>query len=189
MEFRNLDELGSDMEIRSDGDGRTISGIAVPWNRPTRINDKLTEEFMVGAFDKQLKAPNRIPLAREHMPLGGQLIGRVVALRNDKKGLYVEARVAETSLGEETLALLREKALEHWSIGFRDLQNLRTSSGVTQRVKAQMVELAIVLQGAYGDHAAVGAMRSDVERPGLEAAARILNRMEILPPLPRTMRG
>lgn len=188
MEFRNLSDIGADVELRAEGgDGRTLAGIIVPWNRPTRINPQLTEEFLAGAFDRQVKAPGRVPLAREHLPLGGQLIGRVTMLRNDGKGLYAEARVATTALGEETLALLREGALDHWSIGFRETQSVRTSQGVTQRKKAQLTELAIVMEGAYGDHAKVLAMRGTDARPGLDSARKVLEGLPILPPLPRSM--
>lgn len=185
MEFRNLTDLGSDLELRGEGDGRTLVGIAVPWNRPTRINEQLTEEFLQGAFDRQLKAPDRIPLAREHLPHGGKLIGRVLALRNDSKGLYVEARVSPTVIGDETLALLADGALDHWSIGFRDTKNNRTPQGVMQRVKAQLTELAIVMEGAYGSHAKVASVREADARPHLEEARAVLARVPILPPLPR----
>lgn len=187
MEYRNLCELGADVELRGDGDGRTLAGIIVPWNRPTRINEHLTEEFVLGAFGRQTKDPGRVPLAREHLPLGGALIGRVTLLRDDAKGLYAEARVASTALGEETLELLREGALDHWSIGFKELQNGRTPAGVVQRKKATLTELAIVMQGAYGDHAKVLAMRSS-ECPGRLAAARVLEGLPMLPPLPRQAR-
>lgn len=186
-EFRSLATLGADMELRADGDGRTLAGIVVPWDRPTKINDHLEEEFVRGAFGRQLRDPGRIPLAREHLPHGGQLIGKVTMLRDDAKGLYAEARVAATALGEETLALLREGALDHWSIGFREVQNSRSATGVVQRRKATMTELAIVMQGAYGDGAKVGSMRANGERPALIAARAVLEGLPLLPPLPRAM--
>lgn len=186
MEYRNLLEMGADMEIRSTdgGAGRTLAGIAVPWGRATRIRQDLTEEFVSGAFDRQLKAPNRIKLYRNHSDHGGALIGRLVEMRNDAKGLYVEARVSPTMTGDETLALLADEVLDQWSIGFREIENKRTPQGVVQRVKAQLFELAIVPEGAYGPHAKVASMRSTDLRPNLDAARAVLANVPILPPLP-----
>lgn len=40
-----------DLEVRSSGDGRTIHGIVVPYNAPTRVNPGLVEQFERGAFN------------------------------------------------------------------------------------------------------------------------------------------
>jgi HK97 family phage prohead protease len=167
------------LEVRTGAnqDGRTIYGIAVPWNAPMRINDSLVEEFEPGAFDHQIRAAkgqlgapvNRIVYAREHMPLGGELIGRVSAMRNDGAGQYVELRVAKTPKGDETLELVREGALPHLSIGFAERPdgNRRKAGGVVCRTKADMFEIASTLEGAYGDLAsAVGVRSAGYSSPG-----------------------
>ena len=58
-----------DLEVRSGGDGRTIYGIAVPFNAPMRITDNLVEQFARSSFNHQLAKPNRVKYAREHMAL------------------------------------------------------------------------------------------------------------------------
>jgi HK97 family phage prohead protease len=160
------------LEVRTGAnqDGRTIYGIAVPWNAPMRINDQLVEEFEPGAFDHQIRAGrgqlgapvNRIVYAREHMPLGGTLIGRVSMMRNDAAGQYVEMRVAKTPVGDETLELVREGALPHLSVGFQERAdgNMRKAGGIVCRIKANMFEIASTLQGAYGDMASAVGVRS-----------------------------
>lgn len=160
------------LEVRTGAnqDGRTIYGIAVPWNAPMRINDGLVEEFAPGAFDHQIRAHRgqlgapvmRISYAREHLPLGGKLIGRVSMMRNDTAGQYVELRVAKTPDGDETLELVREGALPHLSVGFRERHdgNLRKAGGVVCRTKADMFEIASTLEGAYGDLAMAAGVRS-----------------------------
>jgi len=160
------------LEVRTGAnqDGRTIYGIAVPWNAPMRITDSLVEEFEPGAFDHQIRAGrgqlgapvNRIVYAREHMPLGGTLIGRVSMMRNDGAGQYVEMRVAKTPVGDETLELVREGALPHLSVGFRERPdgNRRKAGGVVCRTKADMFEIASTLEGAYGDLASAVGVRS-----------------------------
>jgi HK97 family phage prohead protease len=149
-----------DLEVKAGGDGRTIFGIAVPYNAPTRIHDKLVEEFVRGAFDHQLSAPSRVKVAREHMLLGGTLIGALSNMRDDTAGLYVEMRVSKTPVGEETLELVRDGALNELSVWFEERQNRRAAAGVLQRVKAHLREVAVVLQGAYGELATAAGVRS-----------------------------
>jgi HK97 family phage prohead protease len=149
-----------DLEVRSGGDGRTVYGIAVPYNAPTRIDDNLVETFARGAFNHQLAVPNRVKFAREHMLLGGTLIGAATLLRDDAAGLYGEFRVSRTPSGDETLELVRDRALDQLSVMFRERQNRRLAGGVTERVKADLGEVAIVMEGAYADKAAVAGVRS-----------------------------
>lgn len=149
-----------DLEVRSSGDGRTIVGIAVPYGRPQFISRGLTEQFRRGAFNHQLRAAHRVPLTRDHLPLGGTLIGRATVLRDDAAGLYGEWRVSKTAAGDETLELVRDGALSQLSIGFRERQNERLTGGVIERVTADLREVAVVPEGAYGDAALISAVRA-----------------------------
>jgi len=155
-----------DLEVRSGGDGRTIYGIAVPWAAPTRIDDKLVEQFARGAFTHQMAQPNRVKAARGHMLLGGTLIGALSAMRDDAAGQYVEMRVSRTPVGDETLELVKDGALNQLSIMFRERQNRRLPGGITERVTADLHEVAIVDEAAYGDQSTVLGVRSAVGAPG-----------------------
>jgi hypothetical protein len=76
--------------------------------------------------------------------------------------------------------------LSHWSIGFREGQNARLSGNVTERVSAQLTETALVLEGAYGDLAAVAEVRErtgDEGTPNLDAARRALQGLPSLLPI------
>lgn len=148
------------LEVRSSGDGRTIYGIAVPYNAPMRINDSLVEEVEPGAFNHQFRAANRIKFSYEHLQLGGTLIGALTLMRDDAAGLYIETRAAKTPKGDEALELVREGALRDLSIGFRERENLRKAGGIVSRVKADLFEVALTLEGAYGDLASAAGVRS-----------------------------
>lgn len=148
-----------DLEVRSAGDGRTVHGIAVPWEVPQQIDTGLTEQWAPGAFNHQLSAARRVRFAREHVDLGGALIGATQLMRNDASGLYVELRASKTVIGDETLELIKDGALPHLSIGFRERHNRRLPSGATERVTADLFEIAATMQGAFGDLAAVGGVR------------------------------
>lgn len=149
-----------ELEVRSTGDGRTIYGIAVPYNSPTKIHENLIESFARGAFNHQIKDPHRVKAARDHMLLGGTLIGAASLLRDDAVGLYSEFRVSKTPVGDETLELVKDGALNQLSIYFRTKQNRRLPGGITQRVTADLREIAVVMEGAYDDNAAVIGIRS-----------------------------
>lgn len=155
-----------DLEVRSGGDGRTVYGIAVPYNAPTRIDEQLVEQFARGAFNHQLDRPQRVKFAREHVLLGGSVIGAATMLRDDAAGLYVELRAARTPAGDETLELVREGALDQMSIMFREGRNRRLGAGVVERVQADLKEVAIVFEGAYGEKAAAAGVRSRQIMPG-----------------------
>lgn len=152
------------LEIRSDGDGRTVRGIAVPYGQVQRINQSLTEEFVRGAFDHQLPAIHRVGFYRGHSNANGVLIGRQTEGRDDVAGLYGEWRVSKTLAGDEALELIRDGALSQLSIGFRSVPdgNRRTANGVVQRTKANLFETAIVPEGAYGDGAVITGLRAAV---------------------------
>lgn len=149
-----------DLEVRSGNDGRTIYGIAVPYNAPTRIDDVLVEQFARGAFNHQINRPQRVKFAREHVLLGGEIIGAASMLKDDAAGLYVELRAARTPRGDETLELVKDGALDQLSIMFREAKSRRLAGGVTERVTADLREVAVVMEGAYGELAAAAGVRS-----------------------------
>lgn len=180
-----------ELEIRSaakGGDGRTIEGIAVPYGRAQRIDATLVEQFARGAFNHQLTAPNRVRFAREHISLGGALIGRAIELRDDAAGLWGAFRVSRTVAGDETLTLIEDGVLDELSIGFRERQNRRLQDGTIERVKADLAEVSVVLAGAYGRGALVSAVREKSEctcgaASRVDQARQILAGLPLLPPV------
>lgn len=183
-----------ELEIRSSakgGDGRTIEGIAVPYGRPQRIDSQLVEQFACGAFDHQLAAPNRVLFCRDHLAQGGTLIGRAVELRDDAAGLWGAWRVSRTAAGDETLTLVEDGVLDELSVGFQERQNRRLADGTIERVKANLVEVSVVLEGAYGRGAAVSGVRvagctCGVASRAAEAAQILAGLPSLAPP---AMRG
>jgi phage head maturation protease len=101
-----------------------------------------------------------VKFAREHVLLGGEIIGAASLLRDDAAGLYVELRAARTSKGDETLELVKDGALDQLSIMFREAKNRRLAGGVVERVAADLREVAVVMEGAYGELATAVGVRS-----------------------------
>lgn len=208
VEFRTYTP---ELEVRAaaqGGDGRTVFGIAVPYDTAMWIDETLIEEFAPGAFNAQLRAATRVAFSREHVELGGFQIGVLTMMRDDTAGLYVEMRASKTALGDETLELIKDGILTDLSVAFypgKDIQ-VRSSQGViTRRVLARLDEVASVSRGAYGKHATVmgtrsaqggagipqqrGRMGRPVDRtPNLDAAKMVLAALPELPPLPAQIR-
>lgn len=162
------------LEHRKEGDGRTIYGMAVPYDVEQRINGNLTEVFRKGAFADVVRAPFRVKLLRGH-DAKGMPIGRATLLRETDKGLYAEMRVSQTAAGDEVLELIKDGALDQLSIGFAPLKNRKRDDGVIERLKAHLAEISLVTFGAYGDLASVAGMRDhESNAPRLTHAREIL---------------
>lgn len=176
-----------ELEVRRKGDGRTITGIAVPYDTPQRIDERLVEMFTRGAFgtpEQLARGANKVKLGRGHLPLGGDLIGVATLLRDDTAGLYGEFRVSATPMGDETLELVKDGALSELSVGFREVQSRQLHNGVTERVAADLFEVAVVLQGAYGELATVGGVRSVPEPEPVRDRMSEIREYTSLPDLP-----
>lgn len=151
----------ADIEVRSDGDGRTLIGYAVPFGKAQEINPYLTEAFDRSAFDHQLNAMHRVGYYHGHRNAGGIHVGHIVAARVEPQGLYTESRISKTSAGDDLLEMVRDGSVPHQSVGFRVAPGgTQMRDGVAWRTKAHLTELAAVPVGAYGDNASIAAVRS-----------------------------
>lgn len=155
MEYRVHTEP---LELRSASQ-RLVCGHLVPFGHDHRIHDQLIERFERGAFNHQLRSPNRVGFYylhsndHSHTP-----IGHGVMLRDEAEGLYGEFKVAASPLGDHYLQMAREGMLREWSIGFTPDKERRDGDTVVY-TRANLFELALVPAGAYGELAAVAAVR------------------------------
>ncbi|MPZ14277.1 MAG: hypothetical protein GEU73_07610 [Chloroflexi bacterium] len=98
---------------------RIIEMIAVPYNETTLVmyrGEPWEERVEPGAFDGVEKRPNRIKANRDHDVR--RTIGKALNLwPSREEGLVAEIRIAQTALGDETLALAEEDILGA-SVGF-----------------------------------------------------------------------
>jgi HK97 family phage prohead protease len=166
----------SDLEIR--GDGRTVVGIAVPYNSPTAIfenGQRFAETFERGSFARTIaERGSRVKFLAQHDRQSFPL-GRATLLREDAAGLYGEFRVSKTTKGDEVLALIADGALDAFSIGFRPVRDRWSAdrSAVT-RLEARLDEVSAVAFPAY-DGALIAGVRSDLPpRLSVELARRRL---------------
>lgn len=143
----------ADLEVRG-GDGRTVAGIAVPFDEPTEINEygrRYSEVFRRGAFAQTIRerGPKAVKAfakhARERLPLG-----RAEVLREDAAGLWAELRISKTREGDEVLELVRDSALDGLSIGFQPIQDRWNRDRTeVERLNVKLLEISLVDYPAY----------------------------------------
>jgi HK97 family phage prohead protease len=109
-----------DLELREDGDGRTLVGYAALFNSRSENLGGFTEVIAPGAFGRSLKSRNDVKLLWNHdtsAVLGSTRAG-TLTLTEDDKGLKVEASLPNTSYGNDARELIRRKDVTGFSFGF-----------------------------------------------------------------------
>lgn len=107
--------------VPSSADGRTVCGYTSTWGLDS-VRDKVKKR----AFEKSIKErfQNQIDLGQapkikvlyQHNP--AEPVGVPTVLREDKQGLYFEARITKTRLGDEVLEMVKDGTISSMSIGF-----------------------------------------------------------------------
>lgn len=152
----------ADLSVRSDGEGRTVSGICVPFDTPSLVSDGgplYLEEFARGAFARTIteRGAGAVKFLVQH-DAQALPIGRAADLREDAAGLYGEFRVSRTAKGDEALELIRDGALDGLSIGFKPIAEAKGRSGAVRRTEVKLREVSAVTFPAYDD-ARIAAVR------------------------------
>jgi HK97 family phage prohead protease/HK97 family phage major capsid protein len=129
------------LELRLDNlEERTITGIAVPYGQDANIGGAYIERFAPGAID----SIDDVKLFYGHeTPIGVVIDGRDV-----DGGFEITAKVSETSLGNDVLTLMRDGALNKFSVGFVPVSQEKDGSTIT-RTKVSLKEVSVVPFPAY----------------------------------------
>lgn len=171
-------------EIRRDyaataeivGDGRTIILTAVPYDTPTQVDDgagPYFEQFVMGAFRRAVKAPNRTELRYRHAGGVGNLLGQAITLTETPSALVGSFRCVGPN-GDQALAMVRDGLLTGASVGAElhpqgsEVRRVDGRDIVTRTLISRLPEVSLVPEPAYAD-AGVLAVRERVHDT-LEAA-------------------
>lgn len=157
IEYRALTQP---LELREDGDGRTLSGVFMPFDDPTDIGGRFTEVFRRGAFTKTLAERfDKIKVYAKHDHKSFP-IGKVVEAREEAHGLVGAVRISETQRGEEALVLAREGLLG-FSVGFHAVPGKDVRNGRNRELReVKLVEVSLTEHPAY-ENAQVLAIREE----------------------------
>lgn len=147
IEFRSVTEMG----VRWPD--RTIDMVVMPYNVEAQVvvhGRGVVESCAPGAFDGCERRANRVKVNRDHDP--HRTVGRAATLHpSNVEGLVAELRIAQTPLGDETLALADDLSLEA-SVGFAVMPGGET--WLEQRARRRLTRcfldhVALVPEGAY----------------------------------------
>lgn len=142
-----------------DGDGLTLSGYAAVFDSPTRIADyggDFVEKIAPGAFRHTIR--NSRPVMQfdhgQHPLIGSMPIAAIRKLKEDGRGLFVEARVFDNWLTEPLRDAIREQAINGMSFRFsvvKDTWEKTKGSKVRTLNEVKLYELGPVVFPAYSD--------------------------------------
>jgi HK97 family phage prohead protease len=143
------------VELReAGGDGRTLTGLIVPYNETTTDSPYANgERFLAGSFRKAVKefkgrnAKRPVHLFRAHDH--DRAIGLATGLEESDEGLVGEFRIGRTPAGDEALLEYREGLLGAMSVGFQAIQDARGTDGAREIREASLLEASLLPMGAY----------------------------------------
>jgi len=174
LEYRTATQVGVNYPKR------TIELIVTPWEEETIVQyhgRMIREVFSRGAYDGIERRANRVRVNRDHQR--ERTVGRAVAFHPSRdEGLVGEIRIAQTQLGDETLALADEGCLDA-SAEFAVMPGGEQWTGKSARriVKAWLGGIGLTPDPAYTG-AGVLAVRSLDEPPADRRATPNLDRLE-----------
>jgi HK97 family phage prohead protease len=136
------------------GDGRTLTGLIVPYNETTEDSPYAQgERFVPGSFRKAVREFRGRSRKRPLLLFRGHdhstAIGLATDLTEGDEGLVGEFRLGRTPGGDAALVEHREGLLGSMSVGFRALRDRRGDDGAREVVEAAILEASLVPIGAY----------------------------------------
>lgn len=138
MQHKSL-SIPFELKREPDADGY-FEGYAAVFENVDRGMDVIQR----GAFAKSLGSGRKVKLLWQHDM--GSVIGVLVELREDERGLYVKGRLlADVRKGAEALSLLRAGAIDGISIGYRVVQATKEGGGSVRRLlEVDLYEVSLV---------------------------------------------
>jgi HK97 family phage prohead protease len=148
-------------------EGRVVEGCVIPYGEASKVSDggqAYWEEFLPGAFSKQLNAANRIELRYEHRDDPASVAGIGKSLTEEAHGLFGSFEIYDDALGDRVLNMVRSQALRGLSVEFSDnwIPPKTRGDGTVERHKCTLHSVGLVRQPAHSG-ALVIAIRSRQE--------------------------
>lgn len=153
----------SNIEFRAEGDNMTFSGYAAVFNTDS-VPLPFIERIAPGAFKRSIsERTNEIKMLWNHdpsQPLASKRAG-TLRLQEDAKGLFVEARLANTSTGRDVAELIRTGVVDSMSFGFNVIDESWSQDGQVRTLEnVRLFEISAVSFPAYPSTAGTVSVRS-----------------------------
>lgn len=122
-----------------------------------------------GAFRKTLQEfAHRVKVLWQHDPYAP--IGRPLVMKEDDRGLYVEAKVSPTTLGKDCLILMEDGVINELSIGYSAIKEAWDSEAKVRRLSEVKLWEFSPVTWAANDLALIGGVKSlDEAEPAILA--------------------
>lgn len=98
--------------------------------------------ILPGAFDASLAAAHKVRFLRQHDH--SKVLGTVLGLKADSHGLHGQFKISRTPLGEETYQLLKDGALDSFSIGYLPEEAEHKDGGIRELKQLTLLEASVV---------------------------------------------
>jgi hypothetical protein len=178
-------------EADAAGDGRTLVGLAVPFDTEIEVSDlwdDYTEVFRRGAFAKTITDRARpVPLL-DHHQRRALPIGKSTHLEETAAGLEVEFHLTPgVQLADEALALVLDDAIGGLSIGFEPIAHLEVQGShrdppanrtLVERTEVALREISICNFPAFASAGVTGVRDATGRHPSLAALATERGRLD-----------
>ena len=150
------------------GAGRTLYGIAAPFNRSADIGGMFTESIAPGAFAKSLASNSDVLALADHRSdaLLGRTRSRTLRLSESAAGLEYALDLPQTSLGNDLLELAKRGDLGGISIGFVADDEAWTNKTTRQLRSVTLHEVSVIRgHAAYGEGTTIALRSRDKNAP------------------------
>lgn len=167
-------EKSAGVELRfAPNEAGTISGYAAVWNRRDSYGDIVQRGAFAASLARHKAEGTRVLMLKGHDP--NAIVGTWGDIREDDKGLVVNGSlVLESRDGADAHALLKARAMDGLSIGFRTVRATPAPGGGRLVHEMELIEISLVGRPSQG-LARIAAVRS-ADNPGLAGLASIIRR-------------
>lgn len=125
------------------------------WSQTLGTNTKFIEKIESGAFQRALSKNSNVDFLYNHdkNQVLADMESNTLTLKEDQRGLYMEAKIVPTSYGKDAFELIKNGVVKHMSFGFRALKDKVTkgTNGIYERVvhELELLEVSAVRKPAY----------------------------------------
>ena len=125
-------------EGEPDGPAYVVEGYVAAFTEKDLGGDVI----LPGAFDATLAAGHKVRFLRQHDH--SKVLGTVLELKADDHGLHGRFKISRTPLGEETYQLLKDGALDSFSIGYITDDAEHKDGGIRELKAVTLLESSVV---------------------------------------------
>lgn len=155
------------------------------WSQVLGRKTKFIERIEPGAFKRALERAENIDFLYEHdnnKILADTRSGKMI-LREDERGLYMEATISKTTWGQDAFELIKDGIIQNMSFGFRKLKDKVTekASGIHERIvhELELLEVSAVRKPAYVQSSIAARSLEIIEEINIEGDISEMNITEL----------